>query len=85
MVNRLHETYDRPTLNLATRRLMHETYDSIDFTIIGLINETYDILGPRECIHETYDTLVTRKLVYETYDHTALRELVHDTCGTRVP
>ena len=50
MVNRLHETYNMPTLDLGMRRLMHETYDSID--LIGLINETYDILGPRGSIHE---------------------------------
>ena len=47
MVNRLHETYDRPTLDLAMRRLMRDTYDSIDLNI-GLINETYDILGQED-------------------------------------
>ena len=53
MVNRLgpHQTYNRPTLDLAMRRLMHEKYDSID--LIGLINETYDNLGRTRCIHET--------------------------------
>ena len=33
------------TWNIATRRIMQETYDRLD--LIGLINETCDILSPR--------------------------------------
>ena len=81
MVKLLHGTYDGPTL--PTRRLMQETYDSLD--LIGFINETCDILGPRGWIHELYDTPVIRRLIYEIYDRPAPRGLVHDTCGTLAP
>ena len=52
-----HERYDMPTP--AMRRLMHLTCDSLDLT--GLINETYNIPGPKGRIHETFDTSITNK------------------------